>query len=86
MRSERQTAAQQAPHGLRKVEHAPITKELEALLAPLSPEELARRQAVVAEIRALREQIPPISPLTAAELVHLGREDTISYAEESSSE
>ena len=54
--------------------------------APLSPEELARRQAVVAEIRALRGQIPPISPLTAAELVHLSREDTRSYAEESSSE
>lgn len=41
----------------------------------VTPEELTRRKAVVAEIRRLREEIPPIAPLTAAELVRMGREE-----------
>lgn len=55
--------------------------ETRPLLAPPTPEELARRQAVAAEIRALREQIPPISPLTAADLIHMGRDDSFWYGE-----
>jgi len=57
-----------------------MNKELEALLQPPSPEELLRRKTVVAEIRALREQIPPITPLTAADLVHMGRDDSLPEA------
>jgi hypothetical protein len=59
-----------------------MSKELEALMEPPSPDELARRQALGAEIRALREQIPPITPLTAADLVHMGRDDSFWAGEE----
>lgn len=45
----------------------------------VTPEELARRKLVVAEIRRLREEIPPIAPLTAADLVRMGREEEGSF-------
>ncbi|MHB8576529.1 MAG: hypothetical protein ACYDCQ_14500 [Dehalococcoidia bacterium] len=59
-----------------------MSDERTVLLQEPSSEELTRRRAVVAEIRALREQIPPITPLTAADLVHMGREDSCWYGEE----
>lgn len=50
-------------------------REAATLSDAITPEELARRRAVVAEIRNLREQIPSIAPLTAADLVRMGREE-----------
>ncbi len=40
-----------------------------------TPEVLARRKQAVARIMALRERMPSLSPLTAADLVRMGREE-----------
>lgn len=47
---------------------------------PPTPEELARRQALGAKILALRET-RSIAPLTAADLVHLAREESTWYGD-----
>ncbi|HZQ37647.1 MAG TPA: AbrB/MazE/SpoVT family DNA-binding domain-containing protein [Dehalococcoidia bacterium] len=41
----------------------------------LSTEQLAERHAAIAEIRALRKEIGSIAPLTAVDLVRMGREE-----------
>jgi hypothetical protein len=45
-----------------------------ALTAPPSPEELARRRALVARIKAARIE-RSIAPMTTADLVHQAREE-----------
>lgn len=59
-----------------------IGSHIAALVQPPTPEEIARRQAVGARIKALREQIPSIAPLTTADLVHMSRDDNFWYGEE----
>ena len=45
------------------------------LFPPPTPDELARRRAVVDEILALRETLPSIAPLTTVDLVRIAREE-----------
>lgn len=56
-----------------RAKRAPIDRE-RILFQPVSPEELARRQALVERILKLREQAN-IAPLTTAELVRRAREE-----------
>lgn len=59
-----------------------VTAEQEqALFAPPDAVEIARRRALVAEIVANRKA-RDIRPLTAADLVHLGREDSAWYGDD----
>ena len=53
-------------------------KQERVKVSPPSPEELARRQAVGAQILAQREK-RRIAPMTTAELVHLAREESPWY-------
>jgi hypothetical protein len=46
--------------------------DLDALFAPPSPEEIARRKAVVNQIQKRRHE-RVIAPLTAADLIHAAR-------------
>jgi excisionase family DNA binding protein len=55
-----------------------MDKEREALFAPPSQEELARRQQVVAQILANREK-RVISPLSSADLVDMARKEDTWY-------
>lgn len=56
-----------------RAKRAPIDRE-RILFQPVSPEELARRQALVAQILEKRKE-RSIAPLTTADLVHKARED-----------
>jgi len=60
------------PHAM----DTPMTTEREPfVLTPPSPEQLARRKAAVADIAAVKAKMPSLAPLTAADLVHLAREE-----------
>ncbi|MGI8553150.1 MAG: helix-turn-helix domain-containing protein [Dehalococcoidia bacterium] len=52
------------------------------LAPPPTEEELAQRQALIAEILALRDKMPSIAPLTSADLVHMARDDEYWYGPE----
>ena len=54
----------------------------QALFTPPTPEELARRQALFAQVIERRKE-RDIRPLTSADLVHLSREDTTAYDDQS---
>lgn len=54
---------------------ATLTADEEALFAKPDPRKIARRQALAAEILANRSE-RDIRPLTAADLVHMAREDS----------
>ncbi len=56
-------------------EHAVQRASVRFVPRDLSPEQLAERHAAIAAIRALREELPSIAPLTAADLVRMGREE-----------
>lgn len=53
----------------------------EALLAKPSPEEIAQRQALAAEVLE-RRKLRDIRPLTSADLVHMAREESSWYDDE----
>ncbi len=53
--------------------------EIDALFAPLTPEELKRLGEAIDRILAFRAKMPSIAPLTAADLVHIAREDSTWY-------
>ncbi len=53
-----------------------------AYLVEPTPEELARRKAAFERTMAVRASMPSIAPLTSADLVHMGRDDSFWYGEE----
>jgi bifunctional DNA-binding transcriptional regulator/antitoxin component of YhaV-PrlF toxin-antitoxin module len=59
----------------------PMSAERETHVGKPDTEELARRRTVVARTLAHRQQVPSIAPLTAADLVHMAREDATWYGD-----
>lgn len=50
-------------------------RERQALFPPPTPEELARRRAVVDQVLKLRESLPSIAPLTTTDLIRIARQE-----------
>jgi hypothetical protein len=63
------------------VKHEPEQPQPVVIPEP-TPEQLARRKATVERILAHRATLPPIAPLTTADLVHMSRDDNFWYPKE----